>query len=436
MLNLPIYYQKQPIEEESVFTKIKRRISSLGFVILFLSSILIFSFGYNMINSYFSSQVLSPLQNEKSEHEVFGFAPYWTFNKLDNVDFEVLTTLAYFGIEVDSNGELDTEGRGYEVFKSDKATEIFKKAHSHGSRVVLTLTQMNNDNINALLDNPQGQKEMTEKAVSMVKSRGIDGINIDFEYVGNPGQEYRDKFTRLVDNVTKRMHEEIPSSKVTVSVYASAVKEPKIYDISALSNSSDGIFMMAYDFATAGSDNAIPTSPLYGHKEGKYWYDVSTAVDDFLTVMPAEKLILGLPWYGYNYPVQTPEVKAQKDNGYYTYYWWRGYRYSRFASRENALAQTYASANNDNPTELEGWDDFGKVGWKAYKDAAGLWRMIFLDDTKSLDIKYEFAKSKNLGGVGMWALGFDDGKQELWTLLKHKFGAKLADNAIINRKIN
>ena len=50
--------------------------------------------------------------------------------------------------------------------------------------------------------------------------------------------------------------------------------------------------------------------------------------------------------------------------------------------------------------------------------------MIFLDDVKSLDIKYDFAKENKLGGVGMWALGFDDGKGEMWQLLGSKFGKK------------
>lgn len=437
MIYLPRYYEKQAISKEGYFTfeRLKNNLNLFFFISLLLFSLFAFKLSLHLISS-FSSRILSPIQVEKSNREVFGFAPYWTFDKLDNVDFDVLTTLAYFGVEVNGNGYLETDGIGYETFQSDKATKIFKSAHANGTRIVLTLTQMDNDSIIALLDNPDGQKNTIEEAVNVVKSRGIDGINIDFEYMGDPGLEYRDKFAFFISNLTQQMHKEIPSSKVTVSVYASSVKEPKIYDISKLHSVSDGIFMMAYDFATTGSDVVIPTAPLNGHKEGKYWYDISTAVDDFLAVMPSEKLILGLPWYGYNYPVLKPEVKAARDYGYYSYYWWRGYRYRQYVGREEASAQTYAIAIDSNPTEMEGWDEFGKVGWKAYKDASGLWRMIFLDDAKSLEIKYDFAKAKKLGGVGMWALGFDDGKQELWTLLRHKFGIKLAENTILNRKIN
>jgi spore germination protein YaaH len=225
------------------------------------------------------------------------------------------------------------------------------------------------------------------------------------------------------------MHQSLPGSNVTVSVYASAAKFPKIYDIGAIAKATDGIFMMAYDFATSGSDNAMPTDPLYGYKEGKYWYDVSTAVEDFAKVMPKNKLILGLPWYGYDYPVSQPSVKAAKDDGYYSYYWYRGRKYRTFVARPQAHASTYALAKSNIAPDQEGWDEEAQVGWKAYKDSDG-WRMIYLDDEKSLGIKYDFAKQQGLGGVGMWALGFDDGSTELWTLLEDKFGKKLVASRI------
>lgn len=372
---------------------------------------------------------LQPITQDKATKEVFGFAPYWNFNKLDNIDFQTLTTLAYFGIEVDSEGNLVKNDPGYETFKSKQASELFKKAHQHGTRVVLTLTQMSDSNILSLMDNPNGQSRAIEEAVKEVKNRGIDGINLDFEYSGDPGQYYRDRFSLFAEQLAIRMHEEVAGSKVTVSVYASAVKDPKIYDIASLSKTTDGIFMMAYDFAVAGSDNAIPTAPLYGHKEGKYWYDIATAVDDFLKYMPSTKLILGVPYYGYNYHVYKPEVKAQTRRSFLT----------RAKAQTYTVFQSDITTNNPNVLNLfEGWDDFGKVGYKAYYALqTGTWRMIFMDDYRSLGYKYDFANEKNLAGVGVWALGNDENKNELWSLLKEKFGLKeYADTAVSQRTIN
>lgn len=366
---------------------------------------------------------------DKGSKEVFGFAPFWTSDKWDGVDFEVLTTLAYFGVPVMGDGNLDTNDQGYVTFKSRKATEAFKKAHASGTRVVLTLTQMNNSQIIALLGDPDAQSRAISQAVEEVENRGIDGINVDFEYDGNPGPEYRQKFTQFVDNLTQEMHSRNPNSKVTVSVYAASVKDPKMYDIASLSTVSDGIFMMAYDFAIAGSDAAMPTSPLYGYKEGRYWYDVSTAVEDFLAQMPASKLILGVPWYGYNYAVYEPGIKAPTRPSWA----WQG----RPATQTYAVAQANVKADREDISDFQtGWDELGQVGWKAYYlPGSGTWRMIFLENSQSLGIKYDFAKSKDLAGVGIWALGFEDGDSDLWNVLKEKFGPKIADHSLVGKVI-
>lgn len=377
---------------------------------------------------------LSPMADKQKQFEVFGFAPHWNIDDFGKIDFSVLTTLAYFGIEVDGAGRMDTGSAGYTVFLGEKATALFQKAHANGTRVVLTLTQMDNTAIESLLDDPEGQKRLINESVRLVEKRGIDGINIDFEYLGDPGEAYRNKFSSFVASLTEKMHTRVPGSKVTVSVYASATKYQKLYDIASLGQTTDGIFMMAYDFSTSGSDQAMPTSPLYGYKEGKYWYDVSTAVEDFLALMPPEKLILGVPWYGYNFPVVEPGEKADKYEGYYSYYWWKGRRYSQFHGTEGAHAQTYANAKAAESTK-SGWDDLGKVGWKAYVDESGVWRMVYFDDVKSLDIKYAFAKEKKLGGVGIWSMAFDGGNGDLWQGLKSAFGTKIADSRVVSVKI-
>ena len=377
-----------------------------------------------------NKELISPLSysgpavvKAAAKYEVFGFAPYWSLDRMSNVDFSVLTTLAYFGVDVNSNGGLDRESVGYRTFVGRDATDLFDKAHSHGTKVVLTLTQMNNRDIENFLYGVDAQNNAIDQVIAEVKDRGIDGVNVDFEYVGDPGAAYRGYFSDFVANLTERMHSEVPGSKVTVSVYASAVRDSKLYDIKKLGTSTDGIFMMAYDFATYSAKNAMPTSPLFGYKEGKYWYDVSTAVDDFLTQTTPDKVILGLPWYGYDYAVRAPEVLASVNQGYYVYYGKGRKRYKRFVKLP-VKVQQYGNGIG-NSTELSGWDEAGQVGWKAYYSSWDQsWRMYFQEDVRSLGLKYDFAKDKNLAGVGVWALGFDNETRDMWELLSEKFSAK------------
>jgi spore germination protein len=438
MIALPTFITKSCVKSKiATFFTSRRNKYFFGLIIDALCLMIIFAYGISHNHKLLSSPLISPLTTlqplteNKNDKEVFGFAPYWTFNKLDTVDFQVLTTLAYFGVDVDENGNLDKQGVGYQTFMSPHATDVFTKAHQNGTRVVLTITQMDNASIRDFLDNSTAEQNTISQTVAEVKNRGIDGVNVDFEYSGNPGQEYRDKFTAFIDNLTTVMHKEIPQSKMTVSVYASAGKDAMMYDIHALGKKDLKIFMMAYDFGYRGSDQVIPTAPLYGYKEGKYWYDVSTAVNDFLSLMPSDKLILGTPWYGYNYAIYgTPQIKAETRPTWS----WRG----QPATQTYALAKTNVKPTMEGISDYQqGWDDTGKVAWKAYYVASTqTWRMIFVEDQRSLGYKYDFAKEKNLAGVGIWALGFDDGNTELWNQLAKVFGPKkYADSNIRDKQI-
>ncbi len=378
---------------------------------------------------------LKPLQslneNEVKDYqkEVFGFLPHWNFKNTNNIDYEALTTLAYFDVKIDPSGDLIKEDEGYQSFISDKATEIFRKAHINGVRVVLTLTLMDNDKIKQLLDDSDSQQRTIEQSVELVKRRGIDGINIDIEYDGDPGDEYRDKFTQFTQNLTDHMHEEVPASKVTVSVYASGVRYPKVQNIGEVAQVTDGIFMMGYDFAVVSSEVAMPTAPLGGYKEGKYWYDISTAVDDFLTVMPANKLILGTPWYGLNFEVYEPAFKAETVSWYY---WGRKGILQTYKN-----VQEYVTPDREDSTAFKtGWDEIGQVGWKAYyTPSSGTWRMVYMDDPRSLGAKYDLAKNKELLGIGIWAIGFEGDSTEMWDVIRQKFGTKIADIRISQKPI-
>ena len=288
----------------------KPHINQLNKRIIFISGICFFILISVLLNHVsFSKDIISPLakklrgelqplESGKSGYEVFGFAPHWRMHKLDNIDFSILTTLAYFGVEVGSNGALILDDAGYQKFRSEEATQLFQKAHENQTRVVLTITQMENESIESILSDQASQNRAINQTVDLVKRRGIDGINIDFEYSGTPPVGLRESYSSFVQKMTTRMHQANPNSKVTVSVYASAAKYRKLYDISSISKNSDGIFVMAYDFAVKGSDNAMPTAPLYGHREGKYWYDISTAIDDLLVYADSKRLFLGVSCSG------------------------------------------------------------------------------------------------------------------------------------------
>jgi hypothetical protein len=67
------------------------------------------------------------------------------------------------------------------------------------------------------------------------------------------------------------------------------------------------------------------------------------------------------------------------------------------------------------------WDDISKTPWTKWN--VGEWNQLWYDNDSSLGLKYDLAIQKNLMGVGMWALGYDGERQELWNLIDMKFGS-------------
>jgi hypothetical protein len=57
-----------------------------------------------VLRNDFAYKLYSP--DEFSEKEVFGFAPYWTFSNMEEIDWDVLTTFAYFSLPVNFDGTI------------------------------------------------------------------------------------------------------------------------------------------------------------------------------------------------------------------------------------------------------------------------------------------------------------------------------------------
>lgn len=379
------------------------------FISLSLSTLLIvgaFFLGLFLTNRPQFARFISPIDKQSTSKtiEVFGFAPYWNLSKLRGINWDVLTTFAYFSLDVDENGTIDRNSYEWSVLDGEKMQNILKTAKSHDVKVVVTLTQMERPVIETFLDNEDAWRNVASETVTILNEKHLDGVNIDFEYMPS-NSEYREKFSKFFNTYSAIVKAQKPDSYLTVSVLASSERFNKIYDIASLAATADGVVMMAYDFYYPGSDAAGPTAPLYGYNNGKgpFWYDVSTATADFLKVADASKIILGIPYYGWNYSASSPQPMA--------------------LSNARASATTNERAQDEQliiTTPIGGWDDQAKVSWRGYWDEDG-WHIVYLEDKKSLTYKYDFVKVQGLKGVGLWALGYDNGDHELWTTLRETF---------------
>ncbi len=257
----------------------------------------------------------SSSQTPVNNYELFRFIPGWSFAKVDKVHVEGVETLAYFDVPVQADGVLYRDVEGYSVFRSEKALAAFQQAQQQGARVLLTISQTDTETINELLDSPSSQKRLIEEAIIEVQETGISGVVINFEYIGDDGISYSHKFNALMKALTAKMHQEVPHSYVVSALPSSAAKQ-SFYDLETLSQTTDKVFMIAYDFAVPEYKNEALIAPLYGYDQKDYWKEVTTATQSFLQYVPQEKLVLETAWYGNgdNYPIYTSNSPTAKNS--------------------------------------------------------------------------------------------------------------------------
>ncbi|HFE53528.1 MAG TPA: hypothetical protein ENK07_08790, partial [Bacteroidetes bacterium] len=297
-------------------------------------------------------------------------------------------TIAYFGAEVTGTGYI-ANLHGW------PNRDLINGAHANGVRVVLVAILFSSDEISRLLSSARYRTRLITKLLQQVENASADGVNIDFE--GVPSSQ-RNNLVTFMRALTDSFHAHIPGSYVTMAT--PAVNWRNAFDYARLARYTDGLFIMGYDYHWKGSDTAGPVSPLNG------WgtYNVTWTVNDYLRATGGDgsKIILGLPYYGYEWPTVSSSPGAST----------RGNGSAVFYSEAEPKAQSYGKMR----------DSASKCPWYRWQVSGG-WYQGWYDDSLSLSAKYELAIQKNLKGVGIWALGYDGSRPELWGALAEHFGS-------------
>jgi len=313
----------------------------------------------------------APLQS----HEVFGYAPYWSLPASSGFDVKDLTTLAYFSVDANSDGSLAQTGPGWNGYQSQDLVNLVTRAHAAGARVVLTVTCFDQRALDRITSDPNAPARLSAALIAAIQAKHLDGVNFDFEGLGSAD---RAGLTRLVTAVSAALHATDPHWQVSMAVYASAAGDPGgFYDVAALAPALDAFFVMAYDMNSRSQPSA--TSPLLGPAASD-----TVALEQFCRIVPPSKIILGLPYYGYDWPTTDGSPTAT-------------------ATGPESPVTDSTVASSGHPTY---WDPVTDTPWTAYQ-VGTQWHKTYFDDPTSLALKAHLANSFHVAGVGIWALGMD-----------------------------
>ena len=161
---------------------------------------------------------------------------------------------------------------------------------------------------------------------------------------------------------------------------------------------------MAYDFHRRSSTQAGPVAPLFAG-EAAFDLDIHQNLRSFLSQVPKEKILLGVPFYGYEW--QT-ESRLQKSNTF----------------PETGATATYKRVQKilQKKDELQvqtGWDDAALSPYLSYIEDGEIW-MIYYEDPTSISFKLEYVQQLDLAGIAIWALGYEGEHRELWDKIEER----------------
>lgn len=348
--------------------------------------------------------------------EVFGwFLPGGETYMLNVVDWDVLSTAAFFQVEARADGALARTGtdglptREWKAWTSDWVGEVITTAHAHGAKVVLTVTRFGWDSAGhaatiALLSDPAAIQRLATEIADAVVERGADGVNIDLEpMIGG----YEDEFVTLLAAIRAEFDERQAGLQLTFDSTADDDYPPFPVAEAVTTGGADAVVIMGYDLNRSSSARAGSTAPM-----GGTGYDVTDAVADHLAQAPPERVILALPSYGRTWPTRTSELHALTRQNRTRF----GYPSAVRMANADALAATHGRLWD--PEHLSAWALWRGRGCSSCRIS---WWQLYYDDAESLAIKYDFINAQDLLGVGMWRLGAGWDRPGYWQLLGSKF---------------
>ncbi|KKU90509.1 MAG: hypothetical protein UY21_C0022G0010 [Microgenomates group bacterium GW2011_GWA1_48_10] len=351
-----------------------------------------------------TNQILS--SHAELSKEIAGFYPYWNLSKVSEVDLTNLTTVYYFALDLNGDGTWNQDDPGISKLRTANYQLLKEKVLRNGTRWGLTIVNLSADSIAKNISNPVRQQTIIKNTIKMMKQENFQDLNIDLEYAGDPDDNLKKSFTRFVQNMTQAVKAQIPDSRVSIDFFADTYEKPRIYDLTAMSSLVDHVIIMGYDFHRLSSLTAGPVAPLFGKE--KYKYDITTSVAGYQKFIPPSKIILGVPFYGYEWPT------LDNQKGAFTISSLHGPEISSYARSLETATKNHASVN---------FDDESKSVWFSYFDTDyKTWRQVWFENQRSLGLKFDLVNDAGLGGIAIFALGYDGGSAKpLWDEVKLKF---------------
>lgn len=225
--------------------------------------------------------------------------------------------------------------------------------------------------IQILSENETVQDNLIENLLETVREKGYVGVDVDFEYIR---PEDRVGYADFVNRLRETMNENGYRVSVALAPKTSSYQKGLLYeamDYHLLGQSANTVFLMTYEWGyTYGPP--LPVAPLP---------NVRQVLEYALTEIPKEKIVLGIPNYGYSWPLPYE----------------RGVTKARLIG--NVEANVIAAERGVEIQYDERYQSpffYYEIGGRRYE--------VWFEDVRSIYAKLQLAAEKDIRGVGYWNL--------------------------------
>ena len=335
-----------------------------------------------------SSEKISAKKNT-APFFISAWLPYWEktngailFEKNANLFQEINP----FAFGVNSDGSIK------DILKIENAPwpELKSKAKEAQTKIIPTILWADAESMHKIFSNQALENKHINAIIEMLSKNNFSGVDIDYE-----GKSISDKdlFTNFLKNLDAKLKIENKSLSCTIEARTQDDAPPGLSDtramsfandFNALNSFCDTVRLMAYDEVfqihrsnVFESATATPSAP----NADNIW--VEEIIKYALKFIPPEKIILGVPTYGW-------EFQYEKSIN--------GYRYTRVKSVSYPKALEKARLANTTAVRDSGGELFF-----TYKNL-GKNYIITFSDAESVRQKIELTKKFNLKGINLFKL--------------------------------
>jgi len=302
-----------------------------------------------------------------------------------------LTYLSIFKYSVNFDGNLNTIN-DEDLIKSAKDYEVVP---------VMVITNIGIEDrfdsnlARTILNNEDIQNKLIANIISMMNKKGYGGLDVDFEYVY---PEDKDAYINFLNKVKTELKKYDYFLSVAVAPKYSDEQKGLLYeahDYKRIGEIADHVILMTYEWGYSGGPSRA-VSPI----------NLVERVLNYATkIIPSNKILLGIPNYGYDWTLPYIEGNLAKSVGNY---------------EAVDMANYYQQSINYNYEE--------QAPYFNYYDSELMKHEVWFEDARSIQAKLELIIKYNLEGVSYWTI--DRFFPQNYLILNYLFVIKKLHNAV------